>query len=118
MKLGSMKNGPQTNKPKLTVAAAFNQDSDEEPEIMPPEARMRMRNIGRCINRILFVFISNNSHSGTRQHRLDQIHSVKRNKAFQMPRNYSKRTSKKRWKVPLLMINQNKNEIRYKYLLY
>lgn len=34
-------------KPKLSVAAAFNQDSDSEPEEMPPEARMRMRNIGR-----------------------------------------------------------------------
>lgn len=44
MKLGSQKSG---GKPKLTVAAAFNQDSDDEPEEMPPEARMRMRNIGR-----------------------------------------------------------------------
>ncbi|XP_060522269.1 PEST proteolytic signal-containing nuclear protein-like [Cylas formicarius] len=46
MKLGSTKSGGDT-KPKLSVAAAFNQDSDEEPEQMPPEARMRMRNIGR-----------------------------------------------------------------------
>ncbi|XP_030756655.1 PEST proteolytic signal-containing nuclear protein-like [Sitophilus oryzae] len=46
MKLGSVKK-EIVNKPKLTVAAAFNQDSDEEPEQMPPEARMRMRNIGR-----------------------------------------------------------------------
>ncbi|XP_019875357.1 PEST proteolytic signal-containing nuclear protein [Aethina tumida] len=46
MKLNSMKmNNP--NKPKLTVASAFNNDSDDEPEQMPPEARMRMRNIGR-----------------------------------------------------------------------
>lgn len=44
MKLGSQKSGA---KPKLTVASAFNQDSDDEPEEMPPEARMRMRNIGR-----------------------------------------------------------------------
>ncbi|EFA08511.1 PEST proteolytic signal-containing nuclear protein [Tribolium castaneum] len=44
MKLSSQK---QTAKPKLTIAAAFNQESDEEPEEMPPEARMRMRNIGR-----------------------------------------------------------------------
>jgi len=29
------------------VAAAFNLDEEEEPEEMPPEARMRMRNIGR-----------------------------------------------------------------------
>ncbi|XP_050294451.1 PEST proteolytic signal-containing nuclear protein-like isoform X2 [Anthonomus grandis grandis] len=38
---------PTSNKPKMTVAAVFNQDSDDEPEQMPPEARMRMRNIGR-----------------------------------------------------------------------
>lgn len=44
MKLNSQK---QSSKPKMTVAAAFNQDSDDEPEEMPPEARMRMRNIGR-----------------------------------------------------------------------
>lgn len=44
MKLNSQK---ASNKPKMTVAAAFNQDSDDEPEEMPPEARMRMRNIGR-----------------------------------------------------------------------
>lgn len=44
MKLGSQK---PPSKPKLTVASAFNQDSDDEPEEMPPEARMRMRNIGR-----------------------------------------------------------------------
>ncbi|KAJ9576302.1 hypothetical protein L9F63_006846 [Diploptera punctata] len=31
----------------LAVAAAFNLDDEEEPEEMPPEARMRMRNIGR-----------------------------------------------------------------------
>ncbi|KAJ8943549.1 hypothetical protein NQ318_023061 [Aromia moschata] len=46
MRLGSKKTTPNT-KPKLTVAAAFNQDSDSEPEEMPPEAKMRMRNIGR-----------------------------------------------------------------------
>lgn len=34
-------------KPKMSVATAFNLDSDDEPEEMPPEARMRMRNIGR-----------------------------------------------------------------------
>lgn len=33
---------------KLTVAAAFSNDSDDdEPEEMPAECRMRMRNIGR-----------------------------------------------------------------------
>lgn len=44
MKLGAKKD---SIKPKLSVASAFNQDSDSEPEEMPPEARMRMRNIGR-----------------------------------------------------------------------
>lgn len=34
-------------RPKISVATAFNQDSDDEPEEMPPEAKMRMRNIGR-----------------------------------------------------------------------
>jgi hypothetical protein len=35
-------------KPKSNlVAAAFNEDSDSEPEEMPPEAKMRMKNIGR-----------------------------------------------------------------------
>ncbi|GBP18052.1 PEST proteolytic signal-containing nuclear protein [Eumeta japonica] len=34
-----------TSKPKL--AAVFNADDDDEPEEMPAEARMRMRNIGR-----------------------------------------------------------------------
>lgn len=46
MKLNSKKTSSSA-KPKLTVAAAFNQESDSEPEEMPPEARMRMRNIGR-----------------------------------------------------------------------
>lgn len=32
---------------KTTVASVFNADDDEEPEEMPAEARMRMRNIGR-----------------------------------------------------------------------
>lgn len=45
MKLGGQKSTP--GKQKLSVASAFNQDSDEEPEEMPPEAKMRMRNIGR-----------------------------------------------------------------------
>lgn len=46
MKLTAQK--PQGNsKPKMSVASAFNQDSDDEPEEMPPEAKMRMRNIGR-----------------------------------------------------------------------
>ncbi|CAG4988260.1 unnamed protein product [Colias eurytheme] len=33
--------------PKPTVASVFNTDDDDEPEEMPAEARMRMRNIGR-----------------------------------------------------------------------
>ncbi|XP_066599551.1 PEST proteolytic signal-containing nuclear protein-like [Prorops nasuta] len=32
---------------KPTVASVFNTDDDDEPEEMPAEARMRMRNIGR-----------------------------------------------------------------------
>ncbi|KAG8042696.1 hypothetical protein G9C98_005331 [Cotesia typhae] len=32
---------------KTTVASVFNADDDDEPEEMPAEARMRMRNIGR-----------------------------------------------------------------------
>ncbi|CAI5772921.1 PEST proteolytic signal-containing nuclear protein [Lacerta agilis] len=31
----------------LSVAAIFNEDEDSEPEEMPPEAKMRMKNIGR-----------------------------------------------------------------------
>ncbi|XP_048224354.1 PEST proteolytic signal-containing nuclear protein-like [Perognathus longimembris pacificus] len=31
----------------LSVAAAFNEDEDSEPEERPPEAKMRMKNIGR-----------------------------------------------------------------------
>ncbi|CAG9863512.1 unnamed protein product [Phyllotreta striolata] len=46
MKLADMKKEPAV-KPKLSVANVFNQDSDSEPEEMPPQARMRMRNIGR-----------------------------------------------------------------------
>ncbi|XP_045477116.1 PEST proteolytic signal-containing nuclear protein-like isoform X2 [Harmonia axyridis] len=46
MKLGNSK-PKDINKPKLSVAAVFNADEDSEPEEMPPEAKMRMRNIGR-----------------------------------------------------------------------
>ncbi|XP_046969439.1 PEST proteolytic signal-containing nuclear protein-like [Vanessa cardui] len=35
------------DKPKATVASVFNADDDDEPEEMPAEAKMRMRNIGR-----------------------------------------------------------------------
>lgn len=33
--------------PSKSVASVFGNDSDDEPEEMPPEAKMRMRNIGR-----------------------------------------------------------------------
>ncbi|KAL3274055.1 hypothetical protein HHI36_015474 [Cryptolaemus montrouzieri] len=46
MKLGAHKT-KEINKPKMSVAAVFNPDEDSEPEEMPPEAKMRMRNIGR-----------------------------------------------------------------------
>ncbi|CAL8246488.1 unnamed protein product [Lota lota] len=32
---------------KATMASVFNEDDDSEPEEMPPEAKMRMKNIGR-----------------------------------------------------------------------
>ncbi|KAK7601081.1 hypothetical protein V9T40_008522 [Parthenolecanium corni] len=51
IKLGSQKDKtPSTaplKPPSRTVASVFGDESDEEPEEMPPEARMRMRNIGR-----------------------------------------------------------------------
>ncbi|XP_021932385.1 PEST proteolytic signal-containing nuclear protein-like isoform X3 [Zootermopsis nevadensis] len=50
IKLGTQKPIHQSGAVKSqssTVAAAFNLDEEEEPEEMPPEARMRMRNIGR-----------------------------------------------------------------------
>ncbi|XP_055383321.1 PEST proteolytic signal-containing nuclear protein-like [Condylostylus longicornis] len=46
MKLMAPKTKTET-KPKITVASAFNIDSDDETEEMPAECRMRMRNIGR-----------------------------------------------------------------------
>ncbi|KAG3266981.1 PEST proteolytic signal-containing nuclear protein [Ictidomys tridecemlineatus] len=50
IKLGSSK--PKETVPTLapktlSVAAAFNEDEDSEPEEMPPEAKMRMKNFGR-----------------------------------------------------------------------
>ncbi|XP_059547874.1 PEST proteolytic signal-containing nuclear protein-like [Myotis daubentonii] len=50
IKLGSgkPKETVPTLAPKaLSVAADFNEDEDSEPEEMPPEAKMRMKNIGR-----------------------------------------------------------------------
>ena len=39
--------GPVKPIAKPTIASVFNADDDDEPEEMPAEARMRMRNIGR-----------------------------------------------------------------------
>ncbi|KAI5634910.1 PEST, proteolytic signal-containing nuclear protein family domain-containing protein [Phthorimaea operculella] len=47
MNLGGAKLGEKKALPKPTVASVFNADDDDEPEEMPAEARMRMRNIGR-----------------------------------------------------------------------
>ncbi|CAD7681774.1 unnamed protein product [Nyctereutes procyonoides] len=50
IKLGSSKpkeTVPMLAPKTLSVAAAFNEDEDSEPEEMPPEAKMRMKNIGR-----------------------------------------------------------------------
>uniref|UniRef100_A0A0E9WN69 PEST proteolytic signal-containing nuclear protein n=2 Tax=Anguilla anguilla TaxID=7936 RepID=A0A0E9WN69_ANGAN len=50
IKLGATK--PKEPTPALpakkpALAAVFNEDDDSEPEEMPPEAKMRMKNIGR-----------------------------------------------------------------------
>nr|AFM90481.1 PEST-containing nuclear protein [Callorhinchus milii] len=50
IKLGA--NKPKESLPilapkKPSVAAVFNEDEDSEPEEMPPEAKMRMKNMGR-----------------------------------------------------------------------
>ncbi|EFN85817.1 PEST proteolytic signal-containing nuclear protein isoform X2 [Harpegnathos saltator] len=48
IKLGSVsKPTAKTTTQKPTVASVFNADEEDEPEEMPAEARMRMRNIGR-----------------------------------------------------------------------
>uniref|UniRef100_A0A2K6CCC8 PEST proteolytic signal-containing nuclear protein n=1 Tax=Macaca nemestrina TaxID=9545 RepID=A0A2K6CCC8_MACNE len=50
IKLGSSnpKETIPTLAPKtLSVAAAFNEDEESEPEERPPEAKMRMKNIGK-----------------------------------------------------------------------
>lgn len=49
IKLGapSKQSAKSTTVQRPTVASVFNADEDEEPEEMPAEARMRMRNIGR-----------------------------------------------------------------------
>ncbi|KAG8001292.1 PEST proteolytic signal-containing nuclear protein [Nibea albiflora] len=38
---------PSLPSKKLGLASVFNEDDDSEPEEMPPEAKMRMKNIGR-----------------------------------------------------------------------
>ncbi|CAL1603669.1 unnamed protein product [Knipowitschia caucasica] len=50
IKLGASKpKEPVSSSPpkKSGLAAVFNEDDDSEPEEMPPEAKMRMKNIGR-----------------------------------------------------------------------
>lgn len=50
IKLGGAKpKEPEPSAPpkKTGLAAVFNEDDDSEPEEMPPEAKMRMKNIGR-----------------------------------------------------------------------
>lgn len=37
------------------VAAIFNADDDDEPEEMPPECKMRMKNVGRYDPSIIYV---------------------------------------------------------------
>lgn len=40
--------------PKPSVASAFNVDSDDEAEEMPPECKMRMKNIGKFLETLKF----------------------------------------------------------------
>jgi hypothetical protein len=47
LKLTQPAKKPSMPPPKLSVAKAFNDDDDDEVEEMPPEAKMRMRNIGK-----------------------------------------------------------------------
>ncbi|XP_030614996.1 PEST proteolytic signal-containing nuclear protein isoform X2 [Archocentrus centrarchus] len=50
IKLGAPKpkeTAPSFPPKKLGLASVFNEDDDSEPEEMPPEAKMRMKNIGR-----------------------------------------------------------------------
>uniref|UniRef100_A0A3B1ILD5 PEST proteolytic signal-containing nuclear protein n=1 Tax=Astyanax mexicanus TaxID=7994 RepID=A0A3B1ILD5_ASTMX len=59
IKLGASK--PKEAAPPPAVkkpASVFNEDSDDsEPEEMPPEAKMRMKNIGRCVGPF-YVFMT------------------------------------------------------------
>ncbi|XP_060891049.1 PEST proteolytic signal-containing nuclear protein-like [Labrus mixtus] len=50
IKLGASKPkepAPSVPPKKAAMASVFNEDDDSEPEEMPPEAKMRMKNIGR-----------------------------------------------------------------------
>ncbi|XP_028257422.1 PEST proteolytic signal-containing nuclear protein [Parambassis ranga] len=50
IKLGASKPkepAPSVPPKKTKLASVFNEDDDSEPEEMPPEAKMRMKNIGR-----------------------------------------------------------------------
>ncbi|XP_061596828.1 PEST proteolytic signal-containing nuclear protein-like isoform X2 [Cololabis saira] len=50
IKLGATKpkeTVPSLPPKKVEMASVFNEDDDSEPEEMPPEAKMRMKNIGR-----------------------------------------------------------------------
>ncbi|XP_077569318.1 PEST proteolytic signal-containing nuclear protein isoform X1 [Stigmatopora nigra] len=52
IKLGASMSKPKEPVPmappkKVGMASVFNEDDDSEPEEMPPEAKMRMKNIGR-----------------------------------------------------------------------
>ncbi|KAF7654766.1 hypothetical protein LDENG_00064820 [Lucifuga dentata] len=50
IKLGATKPkepAPAVPPKKTALASVFNEDDDSEPEEMPPEAKMRMKNIGR-----------------------------------------------------------------------
>lgn len=50
IKLGATKPkepAPSVPPKKAGLASVFNEDDDSEPEEMPPEAKMRMKNIGR-----------------------------------------------------------------------
>ncbi|CAN9507201.1 unnamed protein product [Ophioblennius macclurei] len=50
IKLGATKlkePAPSAPPKKVGLASVFNEDDDSEPEEMPPEAKMRMKNIGR-----------------------------------------------------------------------
>ncbi|XP_055423977.1 PEST proteolytic signal-containing nuclear protein isoform X2 [Bubalus kerabau] len=93
IKLGSSPKEPvPTLAPKtLSVAAAFNEDEDSEPEEMPPEAKMRMKNIGRykemAFTHLAVSFPPLNL-DWIHQHQQDQIPSIKESMGFLITRSY------------------------------